>query len=171
MEIFTIAYCHFFAATGSSREEEYQSDIITSRSAQTSPSSICDCSIISLPFTWTYITAWTLVILAALIRRECYRTLGHMFTFKVVLQRDHRLVTTGPYSVVRHPGYAAFITLVCGVIMAHAPPFLCEHAYSPAQRISPMVHVCVCYYINLWTLFIDSKSRYRGRIFTRSIRQ
>ncbi len=59
-----------------------------------------------------------------------------MFTFKVVLQRDHRLVTTGPYSVVRHPGYAAFITLVCGVIMAHAPPFLCEHAYSPAQRIS-----------------------------------
>lgn len=60
-----------------------------------------------------------MVVVAALIRGECYRILGHMFTFEIVIQEQHQLVSKGPYSVVRHPGYAAFLLLESGTIMTH----------------------------------------------------
>ncbi|KAF8891930.1 hypothetical protein CPB84DRAFT_1631368, partial [Gymnopilus junonius] len=75
----------------------------------------------------TYLIAWAFVVVAALIRRECYHVLRHMFTFQIVIQQEHRLVSTGPYSVVRHPGYSAFLLLNSGIIMTHIrnvkPPF------------------------------------------------
>lgn len=43
----------------------------------------------------------------ALLRKACYRELGRHFTFELALKKDHNLVTGGPYSIVRHPGYAA----------------------------------------------------------------
>lgn len=47
------------------------------------------------------------MVAAAIIRLACYRALGRHFTFVLSLKVDHKLVTSGPYSIVRHPGYAA----------------------------------------------------------------
>ena len=33
--------------------------------------------------------------------------MGRHFTFKMTIQKDHQLITSGPYSVVRHPSYSA----------------------------------------------------------------
>lgn len=44
-------------------------------------------------------------ISGAIIRVMCYRTLGELFTFELSIRRDHKLITSGPYSVVRHPSY------------------------------------------------------------------
>jgi len=47
------------------------------------------------------------------IRVSCYSSLGHMFRWEISIQSSHKLITTGPYSIVRHPSYPglAFTTL------------------------------------------------------------
>ena len=52
---------------------------------------------------------------AALLRLQCYRTLGRFFTFEVSIRKGHRLVTSGPYSIVRHPSYTAVFFITMGV--------------------------------------------------------
>ncbi|KAK7463385.1 hypothetical protein VKT23_006740 [Stygiomarasmius scandens] len=46
-----------------------------------------------------------LSVCGGLLRYWCYRALGDLFTFQLTVREKHHLVTTGPYSIVRHPGY------------------------------------------------------------------
>lgn len=57
----------------------------------------------------TFLAAFTLSTVAALIRLACYRSLGHLFTFEITVKKDHTLVTSGLYSIVRHPAYTGSI--------------------------------------------------------------
>ncbi|MBP7094767.1 MAG: isoprenylcysteine carboxylmethyltransferase family protein [Spirochaetia bacterium] len=45
-------------------------------------------------------------------------TLGRFGSPKVLVQEDHRLVTSGPYRALRNPMYAADLLLYCGVAIA-----------------------------------------------------
>lgn len=49
-----------------------------------------------------------------LIRIACYRHLGRQFTFHLSIRKGHKLVTSGPYSVVRHPGYISVYICMAG---------------------------------------------------------
>lgn len=42
-----------------------------------------------------------LVIAGGALRWYCYRTLGVMFMFEVTIAKEHKLITSGPYGVVR----------------------------------------------------------------------
>ncbi|KAF8653651.1 hypothetical protein AX16_003803 [Volvariella volvacea WC 439] len=64
----------------------------------------------------------TLVLFAGMsLRLWCYRTLNDHFTFAITELKNHKLITAGPYSIVRHPAYlgslvvriGAFLTLYC----------------------------------------------------------
>ena len=35
----------------------------------------------------------------------------------MVIRDNHKLITSGPYSIVRHPGYTAFVVLLSGNIL------------------------------------------------------
>ncbi|KAF8153147.1 hypothetical protein B0H34DRAFT_94097 [Crassisporium funariophilum] len=61
-----------------------------------------------------------LIIAAAALRLSTYRALGRLFTFHISIQDDHRLVTTGPYSVVRHPSYAGLVVAHLGWVFWNA---------------------------------------------------
>jgi len=37
-----------------------------------------------------------------------------MFTWDTSILKDHKLVTTGPYSIVRHPAYTGFGIIIVG---------------------------------------------------------
>jgi len=50
-----------------------------------------------------------LLAAGVLLRWWAIRTLGKFFTVDVAVHREHRLVTAGPYSWVRHPSYTGLL--------------------------------------------------------------
>lgn len=63
-----------------------------------------------------------LAILGSFLRLQCYRTLGRHFTYELALQNGHQLVTSGPYSVVRHPSYTCLMLCQIGLLLCQATP-------------------------------------------------
>jgi protein-S-isoprenylcysteine O-methyltransferase Ste14 len=57
--------------------------------------------------------------LGGFIRYKCYKALGKMFTFEMSIQKDHKLVTSGPYNSVRHPGYTGVLFAMSGLLLMH----------------------------------------------------
>ncbi len=44
-----------------------------------------------------------------LLRSWCFNTLKEYFTFNVTIQKDHKLITTGPYSLLIHPSVSVYL--------------------------------------------------------------
>jgi protein-S-isoprenylcysteine O-methyltransferase Ste14 len=59
-----------------------------------------------------------MIISGITFRALAVRYLGKYFTPTVQIKDDHRLVTTGPYSIVRHPSYTgAFLAIIAGGVV------------------------------------------------------
>ncbi|KAH9836291.1 uncharacterized protein C8Q71DRAFT_708626 [Rhodofomes roseus] len=56
------------------------------------------------------------------LRILCFRALGQLFTYEITIRDGHRLVTSGPYSVVRHPSYTTLMLGVTAVGLTHMAP-------------------------------------------------
>jgi len=56
----------------------------------------------------------TLIILGTWIRLMTFHYLGRFFRFEASIQKDHELIVSGPYSVVRHPSYTGAILILGG---------------------------------------------------------
>lgn len=65
----------------------------------------------------TTAVAAALMMAGSVIRQECYKEMGRHFTFHVTVLKDHKLVTTGLYSIVRHPGYTGIMMNFAGLFM------------------------------------------------------
>ncbi|KDQ51238.1 hypothetical protein JAAARDRAFT_62646 [Jaapia argillacea MUCL 33604] len=72
-------------------------------------------SAIPIGLTAPFIFGTLLAISGGLLRSWCYNTLGRFFTFQMGIRRDHRLITKGPYSFVRHPSYTGAMLCSSGV--------------------------------------------------------
>ncbi|KAI0070818.1 hypothetical protein K474DRAFT_1607941 [Panus rudis PR-1116 ss-1] len=64
--------------------------------------------------TKTFLAGSTLIAVGSLIRIACFRTLGRHFTFDLSLRKEHKLITDGPYSIVRHPAYLGITIYTLG---------------------------------------------------------
>ncbi len=64
-----------------------------------------------------------LVVVGLWIRARAMRTLDELFTFEVEIQGDHRLVETGLYRRIRHPGYLGQLLVFAGAAVALANAF------------------------------------------------
>lgn len=49
------------------------------------------------------------------LRLWSFQTLGRYFTFTVKTSEDQPVISTGPYRVIRHPGYAGILLAVVGI--------------------------------------------------------
>jgi protein-S-isoprenylcysteine O-methyltransferase Ste14 len=59
------------------------------------------------------------VIIGGIFRLYCTSTLGKFWSFELSIRKEHRLVTSGPYSVVRHPSYTAYILQYVGIMVMY----------------------------------------------------
>lgn len=71
------------------------------------------------PITSSFLFGTAVVVMGGLLRLWCFRTLGRFFTFELSVRKGHQLVKTGPYSIVRHPAYAASLLQFTGVLLLH----------------------------------------------------
>ncbi|KAJ7599651.1 hypothetical protein C8J56DRAFT_846398 [Mycena floridula] len=59
------------------------------------------------------------VLFGSWIRIHCFKTLGKLFTFDLTVHPEHRLITSGMYSYVRHPAYTGSMLNVAGLSLSH----------------------------------------------------
>ncbi|KAJ7640823.1 hypothetical protein DFH06DRAFT_1215327 [Mycena polygramma] len=77
---------------------------------------------IHLSPTPTLVLGSLLIICGAIIRLWCYHALGKHFTFETGIVKNHQLVTTGPYSIVRHPSYSGAFLVYVGLMLYYGTP-------------------------------------------------
>jgi len=58
-----------------------------------------------------------LVAVGIAIRLRAYEDMGDMFTADVTIRKNHRLIKTGTYSIVRHPSYTGYLIAITGWIL------------------------------------------------------
>src|SRR5258706_15338716 len=72
-----------------------------------------------LPHRWLLLFGGVVIAWTGLaLRVWAKRTLGRFFVGAVVIQHDHRVVTSGPYVHIRHPGYLGAIITMFGLGLA-----------------------------------------------------
>ncbi len=59
-----------------------------------------------------------LVLGGLLFRLWAVRTLGRFFRTRVMIQEQHRLITSGPYRYLRNPSYTAVLLILTGLGLA-----------------------------------------------------
>jgi len=55
---------------------------------------------------------FSLTIFGTVIRFRAYKDLGHLFTFDIGTREDHKLIKTGIYEHIRHPGYVGGLLIL-----------------------------------------------------------
>jgi protein-S-isoprenylcysteine O-methyltransferase Ste14 len=58
-----------------------------------------------------------LLLLGLFIRIYSIRYLGKYYSHKARLLKSHKVISTGPYSVIRHPAYAGMIIIHIGILI------------------------------------------------------
>lgn len=79
-------------------------------------------SLHSTPITPTFLACNLAVAIGGALRFYCITTLGKFWSFQLSIRKEHRLVTSGPYSVVRHPSYTGLLLQSIGVIVMYGSP-------------------------------------------------
>ncbi|TBU32576.1 hypothetical protein BD311DRAFT_775210 [Dichomitus squalens] len=101
-----------------------------------------------LAITPAFVIGFVLLVVGGAVRKICYDTMGKQYTFQLAVLKDHKLVTSGPYAVVRHPGYSSFLSAVLGNIMIQFLPG--SYLYESGVLRKPMVAVAVAF----WTAWV-----------------
>jgi len=57
------------------------------------------------------------MILGSAFRLRSYEDMGDMFTADITIQKNHRLIKSGTYSIVRHPSYTGYLAFLVGWVM------------------------------------------------------
>jgi protein-S-isoprenylcysteine O-methyltransferase Ste14 len=69
---------------------------------------------------WIQIAGLVLILAAIALRIWGRAHIRGLYSGHVEVQADHRLVQSGPYRLVRHPGYTGFLLLALGLSLGYA---------------------------------------------------
>jgi protein-S-isoprenylcysteine O-methyltransferase len=98
------------------------------------------------------------------LRQWSVATLGSFFTTSVEVQSDHRIVTRGPYAVLRHPSYTGLLIIVAGLTLALGSWLSCLVATAlatagVARRIAVEESALASHLGPDWTAFARTRKR------------
>ncbi|KAG1856714.1 hypothetical protein F4604DRAFT_1797426 [Suillus subluteus] len=71
------------------------------------------------PITPAFLVGCIAVAIGGVLRLYCISTLGKLWSFHLSVRKEHRLVTSGPYSVVRHPSYTGLLLQSAGIAVMY----------------------------------------------------
>ncbi|KAG2067221.1 hypothetical protein BDR04DRAFT_1105375 [Suillus decipiens] len=71
------------------------------------------------PITPVFLAGSLSVLIGGMLRLYCMSTLGKLWSFPLSVRKEHRIVTNGPYSIVRHPSYSGLLLQYIGVVITH----------------------------------------------------
>jgi len=88
-------------------------------------------SVIAFPLAWVsslrlptaldpavFVIGVATIVAGSVLRRHCWRLLGASFTGDVRARPDQAIITTGAYTLLRHPSYSAGILMNTGIGLA-----------------------------------------------------
>jgi len=70
------------------------------------------------------IFGFALMVIGGMLSWWASSTLGKFMVPEIMVAKDHRLVTEGPYRWIRHPAYTAFILVLSGLSLLYMNPVL-----------------------------------------------
>ncbi|KAF8815061.1 hypothetical protein BYT27DRAFT_7080969 [Phlegmacium glaucopus] len=131
-------------------------------------------SVICLPpqpnvrLTPSFIIGVIAVILGTYIRLDCFKTLGHLFTFDLTIHPEHKLVTSRFYAYVRHPAYTGSLLLVFGLAFSHLTRGSWMTECGPLRASTSAIVVWALWW--LWTLSVgisraDAEDKQMRKLF------
>ncbi|KAK7689114.1 hypothetical protein QCA50_007805 [Cerrena zonata] len=71
----------------------------------------------NLRITPTFLLGTLSIFTGAILRLTCYQYLGKQFTFELSFRKNDKLITGGPYSIVRHPSYLGSVLVIDGMMI------------------------------------------------------
>jgi protein-S-isoprenylcysteine O-methyltransferase Ste14 len=69
---------------------------------------------------WTETISMGLVILGSILFVWAQRTLGAHYSGHVSVKKEHELVQSGPYCIIRHPAYAGYVLMALGLALGYS---------------------------------------------------
>lgn len=112
---------------------------------------------------------WFLFIVATIgifICYSAYWSLGKFYTFSIGIRKDHRLVSSGPYRYLVHPGYTGQYTVILGSLLFYnvywipTIALLTYMIYIYARRIVYEEHMLTQQFGNDYHSFISERYRF-----------
>jgi protein-S-isoprenylcysteine O-methyltransferase Ste14 len=67
---------------------------------------------------WPFIVGLVLIAAGIGLRAWSIVTLGRFFQYRIQVQPEHRVVSSGPYRFVRHPSYSGLALVLMGIALA-----------------------------------------------------
>ncbi|KAK7034671.1 hypothetical protein VNI00_012313 [Paramarasmius palmivorus] len=125
-----------------------------SRPSSTLPSLACPTNADSLRATPLFLIGWLALVLGAYIRLDCFRALGHLFTFDLTIHNDHKLITSGFYGYVRHPAYTGSLLLVAGITFSQFTEGGWLTECGPLHAVSPVITAAISAAWWAWVLAV-----------------
>jgi len=103
------------------------------------------------PITTAFLAGSLAVMIGGVVRVCCALALGKHWNVLLSVRKGHRLVTSGPYSVVRHPSYTGYLLQYVGLIVVHGSQESWMRESGVLQI--PFVKVLAAIYFSLLTMF------------------
>ena len=135
------------------------------------PPSIETLPLYSVAITPTFVCGEVLLIIGAALRIVCYRHLGRHFTFELSLREEHKLVTDGPYAVVRHPSYTALFMYFAGVVLSLLGDgsWWAEYGiFTGLGRALGLVQVAI---MTAWFIFFMRRTKLEDEVLSQNFRE